>query len=145
MAVVAAAGIMWLARAYTFYFDEWDFIQSAPDWSWVSYLQPHNEHPSMVFKLIYSALLNTVGLRAYWPYMLVLLALHGTSAVLLFELVRRRAGDLLGLACAAMLLVLGAGFESATHARRAPIWLPSLENSAAANTAFAPAAGGIIR
>jgi amidase len=45
----------------------------------------------------------------------------------------------------ATLLVLGAGFESATHARRAPTWLPSLENSAAANTAFAPAAGGIIR
>jgi hypothetical protein len=111
MAVAAAAGILWLARAYTFYFDEWDFIQSAPAWSWVSYFQPHNEHPSMVFKLIYAALLNTVGLRAYWPYMLVLLALHGTSAALLFELVRRRAGDLVGLACAAMLLVLGAGWE----------------------------------
>jgi amidase len=45
----------------------------------------------------------------------------------------------------ATLLVLGAGFESATHARRAPTWLPSIENSAAANAAFAPVAGGIIR
>jgi hypothetical protein len=111
MAVVAAAGILWLSRAYTFYFDEWDFILSAPGWSWTSYLQPHNEHPSMLLKLIYAALLNTVGLRSYWPYMLVLLALHGASAVLLFELVRRRAGDFVGLACAAMLLVLGAGWE----------------------------------
>jgi hypothetical protein len=65
----------------------------------------------MVFKLIYLALLNSVGLRSYWPYMAVLLALHGASAVLLFELVRRRAGDLVGLACAAILLVLGAGWE----------------------------------
>lgn len=111
MAVVAAAGILWLARAYTFYFDEWDFILSAPGWSWISYLQPHNEHPSMVFKLVYSALLNTVGLHSYWPYMAVLMALHGAGAVLLFELVRRRAGDLVGLACAAVLLVLGAGWE----------------------------------
>ena len=111
MAVAAAAGILWLSRAYTFYFDEWDFILSAPGWTWISYLQPHNEHPSMVFKLIYSALLNTVGLHSYWPYMAVLMALHGASAVLLFELVRRRAGDLVGLACAAMLLVLGAGWE----------------------------------
>jgi hypothetical protein len=111
MAVAAGAGILWLSRAYTFYFDEWDFILSAPGWTWISYLQPHNEHPSMVFKLIYAALLNTVGLRSYWPYMVVLLALHGASAVLLFELVRRRAGDLVGLACAAMLLVLGAGWE----------------------------------
>jgi amidase len=45
----------------------------------------------------------------------------------------------------ATLLVLGAGFESATHARRVPTWLPSIENSAAANAAFAPVAGGIIR
>jgi len=111
IAVAAAAGILWLSRAYTFYFDEWDFILSAPGWTWISYLQPHNEHPSMVFKLIYSALLNTVGLHSYWPYMAVLMALHGASAVLLFELVRRRAGDLVGLACAAMLLVLGAGWE----------------------------------
>jgi hypothetical protein len=111
MAVAAAAGILWLSRAYTFYFDEWDFILSAPNWTWTSYLQPHNEHPSMILKLVYAALLNTVGLRTYWPYMLVLVALHMIGAVLLFELVRRRAGELVGLACAAMLLVLGAGWE----------------------------------
>jgi hypothetical protein len=111
LAVAAVAGILWLARGYTFYFDEWDFIQSAPEWTWTTYLQPHNEHPVMLTRLIYSALLSTVGLRSYVPYMLVLLALHAASAVLLFELVRRRAGDLVGLACAAMLLVLGAGWE----------------------------------
>jgi hypothetical protein len=44
--------------------------------------------------------------------MAVLLALHATSAVLLFELVRRRAGDLAGLACAALFLVLGAAWEN---------------------------------
>jgi len=111
MAIVAAAGILSLSRAYTFYFDEWDFILSAPGWSLTSYLQPHNEHPSMLFKVIYAALLNTVGLRSYWPYMLILVTLHAASALLLFELVRRRAGDLVGLASAAMLLVLGAGWE----------------------------------
>jgi len=112
MAVAAGAGILWLARAYTFYFDEWDFILSAPDSSWSWYLQPHNEHPSVIFKLLYSALLNTVGMRSYWPYMLVLMAVHLASALLLFELVRRRAGDLIGIACAAALLVLGAGWEN---------------------------------
>lgn len=111
LAILAAAGILWLSGVYTFYFDEWDFILSAPDWSWASILQPHNEHPVMLTRLIYAALLSTVGLRSYVPYMLVLLALHATSAVLLFELVRRRAGDLVGLAFAAALLVLGAGWE----------------------------------
>src|SRR5450759_5653817 len=104
LAVVAAATILWLSRGYTFYFDEWDFIQGAPNWSWTSYLQPHNEHPSILFKLIYAGLLNTVGMSSYVPYMAVLLALHAANAVLMFALVRRRVGDLLGIAAAAVLL-----------------------------------------
>jgi hypothetical protein len=111
-ALAGCAAILWLTHGYTFYFDEWTFILSAPDWDAVSYLQPHNVHPAMLPRLIYSAMLSTVGLRAYWPYMVVLLALHGATVILLFELVRRRAGDLVGLACAAILLVLGAGWEN---------------------------------
>jgi hypothetical protein len=110
-AVIVAAAILWLTRGYTFYFDEWEFIQTAPTWSWSTYLVPHNEHPSILFRLVYAALLNTVGLRSYVPYMAVLVALHAANAVLLFEVVRRRAGDLAGMACAASLLVLGAGWE----------------------------------
>jgi hypothetical protein len=112
MALVAAAAILWLSRGYTFYFDEWTYILTFPDWTWISYLQPHNEHPVMLPRLIYAALLATVGLRSYLPYMAVLLALHGASAVLLFELVRRRAGDIVGLASAAMFLLLGAAWEN---------------------------------
>jgi hypothetical protein len=110
-ALVACAAILWLSRGFTFYFDEWEFILSAPDWSFTSYLQPHNEHPAMLPRAIYALLLSTIGLRSYVPYMLVLLALHATSVVLLFELVRRRAGDLIGMACALLLLVIGAGWE----------------------------------
>jgi len=125
LAVVVAAAILWLSRGYTFYFDEWDFIQAAPDWSWTYYLQPHNEHPSILFKLVYAALLNTVGLRSYVPYMAVLLALHAANALLMFELVRRRAGDLLGIAAAAVLLVLGAGWEDILWAFQLA-WLASV-------------------
>jgi hypothetical protein len=66
----------------------------------------------MLTRLIYAALLATVGLRTYLPYMAVLLALHATSVVLLFELVRRHAGDLVALVCAAFLLMIGAGWEN---------------------------------
>jgi hypothetical protein len=111
-ALCICLAILWLARGYTFYFDEWDYILAAPDWTWVSYLEPHNVHPAMLHRLIYAALLNTVGMRSYLPYMVVLLALHATAAFLLFEVVRRRAGDLTGLAAAALLLVLGAGWEN---------------------------------
>ncbi|HEX9098126.1 MAG TPA: hypothetical protein VF956_01410 [Candidatus Dormibacteraeota bacterium] len=110
-AVVACAAILWLARGFSFYFDEWTVILPA-DTSWTIYLQPHNEHPAMLLRLIYALLLNTVGMRSYVPYMAVLLALHATTAVLLFELVRRRAGDLIGIAAAALLLVMGAAWEN---------------------------------
>jgi hypothetical protein len=111
-ALAISAAILLLTRGYTFYFDEWAFILTAPDWTATTYLQPHNGHPAMLTRLIYTLLLSTVGLRSYLPYMAVLLALHATNAVLLFEVVRRRAGDLVGIACAAMLLVLGAGWEN---------------------------------
>jgi hypothetical protein len=110
-ALVICAAILWPVRNYTFYFDEWDFILQAPTWTAVTYLQPHNEHPAMLPRLIYAALLDTAGLRTYVPYMAVLLVLHGANAVLVFEVVRRRAGELIGLACALLLLVLGAGWE----------------------------------
>lgn len=110
-ALLASVAILWLARSFTFYFDEWTFILSAPDWTWATYLQPHNVHPVMLTRAIYAALFATVGLHSYLPYMGVLLALHAASVVLLFEVVRRRAGDLVGLGAAALLIVLGAGWE----------------------------------
>lgn len=111
-ALLASVAILWLTRTFTFYFDEWTLILSAPDWSWATYLQPLNEHPVMLTRAIYAALFATVGLHSYLPYMAVLLALHAASVVLLFEVVRRRAGDLVALGAAALLLVLGAGWEN---------------------------------
>ena len=110
-ALVICAAILWMARTYTFYFDEWTFIIGSPDWNLASYFQPHNEHPAMALQAVYAVLLHTVGLRSYLPYMTLLLLLHATNAFLLFELVRRRAGDLVGIAAAALLLVLGAGWD----------------------------------
>jgi len=110
-AVAGSGAILWLSRTFNFYFDEWTFILPS-DASWTVYLQPHNEHPAMLLRLIYAVLLGTVGMRSYLPYMAVLLALHATSVVLLFELVRRRAGDVVAIAAALLLLVLGAGWEN---------------------------------
>ena len=124
-AIVVSAAILVLARNFTFYFDEWDFILTSPDWTLVTYLQPHNEHPSMLFRLVYAGLLGTVGLRSYVPYMAVVLTFHAANALLLFEVVRRRAGDLAGMAAAALLLVLGAGWEDLLWAFQLA-WLASI-------------------
>jgi hypothetical protein len=110
-AVIVGAALLWLTRGFTFYFDEWTFILPS-DGSWTQYLQPHNEHPSILPRLIYAALLNTVGMHSYLPYMAALLVLHAITVVLLFELERRRSGELVGLSAAFLLLVLGAGWEN---------------------------------
>jgi hypothetical protein len=124
-ALVVCAVILWLTRMYTFYFDEWTFITTAPDWTLATYFQPHNEHPSMLFRLLYVALLDSVGLRTYVPYMAVLMLGHLANVVLLFELVRRRTGELIGLSAALLLLVLGAGWEDLLWAFQIA-WLASV-------------------
>ena len=124
-ALIACAVILWLTRTYTFYFDEWTFISTAPDWTLATYFRPHNEHPAILFRLAYSALLDTVGLRSYLPYMAALVVAHAANVVLLFELVRRRSGDLVALAAALLLLVLGAGWEDLLWAFQMA-WLASV-------------------
>ena len=123
--LVVCAALLWLSRAYTFYFDEWSFITEAPDSTPVWFFQPHNEHPAVLFRVVYAALLNTAGLRTYLPYMAVLLVMHLANVVLLFELVRRRNGDLVGLAAAALLLVAGGGWEDLLWAFQMA-WLASV-------------------
>ena len=125
LALAGCAVLLWATRGFLFYFDEWSFILTAPDWTLATYFEPHNEHPSMLLRLIYAALLNTVGLRTYVPYMAVLYLFHFTNVVLLFELVRRRSGDLVALGAALLLLVLGAGWEDLLWAWQMA-WLASV-------------------
>ena len=110
-AVAICAAILWMARTYTFYYDEWTFIEQSPDWTFVSFFQPHNEHPTMLLRAFYAVMLHTVGLRSYIPYLVALLVLHVANVLMVFSLVRRRAGDLIAVGAAALFLVLGAGWD----------------------------------
>src|SRR5436190_157927 len=95
----------------TFYFDEWDFVLRRHRSTVGVFLEPHNEHFSLVPVIVYKILFATAGLDHYAPYRVVALLLHLTIAALVFVWVRRRAGDVLALAGATLLLFLGAGFE----------------------------------
>src|SRR5438105_8448340 len=123
--LVVCALLLWFTRTFTFYFDEWTFITTAPDWTFRTYFEPHNEHPVMLLRLVYTILLSTAGLRSYTPYMAVLLIAHLANVVLLFELVRRRAGEAVALAAALILLLLGAGWEDLLWAFQIS-WLASM-------------------
>ena len=108
----AAFGVLlFLGRNLIFFYDEWTLITQSPRWTLVSFFQPHNEHWSTLLKLTYEALLLTVGLRSYLPYLALALALHVASALLVFVLVRRRAGEVPALVACVLILLIGAGSE----------------------------------
>jgi hypothetical protein len=101
-----------------FFADEWEFIarRSRPAGLGDTirmYLRPHNEHWSTLPLLVYRAIFGVVGLKAYWPYLIVHLAAHVGLGLLLarrLRLDRVRVPAI--LLTTATFLLLGAGAEN---------------------------------
>lgn len=104
--------LLWLGRGLTFFSDEWAFIESRSLRDPSTWLPPHNEHWSTLPILVYRALVETVGLASYVPYLAVVVALHGLVVVLVFVAVRRASGPIVALGVAILLLCFGSGFEN---------------------------------
>ncbi|HEU5355909.1 MAG TPA: hypothetical protein VFU65_15660 [Actinocrinis sp.] len=111
LCAIAFTALLYATRNLDFYYDEWSFLDTAHQWTLRSYFLPHNEHWSTIPMLVYKVLLAINGAHSYLPFMAVVLLLHVTAAFLLFLVVRRRCGDLLGLIAGTILLFLGRGFE----------------------------------
>ena len=110
--VVGLPILLWLGRGLTFFSDEWAFIESRSLGDPGTWLPPHNEHWSTLPILLYRALVETVGITSYVPYLAVVVALHGVVVVLVYFLVRRSAGPIVGLGAAVLILFFGSGFEN---------------------------------
>src|ERR1700675_1991519 len=91
-AAVAGPILLWLGAGLTFFSDEWAFIEKRSLGDPSTWFPPHNEHWSTVPVLFYRALVETVGLGSYTPYLALLIALHVLVAGLVFVLVRRSCG-----------------------------------------------------
>jgi hypothetical protein len=114
-ALAAAASsllILGLGLGLTFFADEWAFIESRALGDPSTWLVPHYEHWSTLPVIVYTGLLETVGLRSYVPYLAVLLALHVACATLVFVLLRRSSGPIFALGGALVVLVFGTGSEN---------------------------------
>ena len=109
--VVAFGVTLYKTRHLDFYYDEWSFLNTAAHWHLHDYFVPHNEHWSTIPMLIYKVLLTVNGAHSYLPFLAVLLLLHVSVGFLLFLIVRRRSGDLLGLLAGGTMLFLGRGAE----------------------------------
>jgi hypothetical protein len=95
----------------TFFYDEWNFLMNRRDWTIGTFLEPHNEHLSLVPIAVYKLLFLTVGIDAYAPYRVAVLLAHLLCVALLFLLVRRRVGDLLALIVVLPILFLGTAWR----------------------------------
>ena len=112
LAVASIVTLVWLGRGLTFFSDEWAFITSRSLTDPATWWAPHNEHWSTLPVLAYRALVETVGLRSYVPYLLVIAVLHALVAWLVFRAVERRAEPMMALGAASIVLFFGAGFEN---------------------------------
>jgi hypothetical protein len=114
MYVVAIMNHQW------FYADEWEFIStrsrpplSEPGRVLNMLFTPHNEHWSTIPILIYRAVFGVVGLRGYWPYLILLYAFHLILVVLVVRLMKRCGVPVVGRCfAAAIFTVYGAGAEN---------------------------------
>jgi hypothetical protein len=116
MAAIAVLGfglLLWLGRGMTFFWDEWEFIETRSLGDPGTWLAPHNEHWSTLPILAYRALAETVGLGSYVPYLAVVALLHVAVVFAVYRLVRDSTGSGPLAVCAGLVVALfGSGFEN---------------------------------
>lgn len=108
---VAGIGLMYAGRHLTFFYDEWAFILTRRGGSVNTYLDPHNGHLVLFPVIVYKLLFGLVGLRHYWPYRLIEVALHLLCCWFVYVLARRRLGPALALAPLALILFMGTAWQ----------------------------------
>lgn len=108
-----AAGVMlYTGRGTTFFYDDWDYVDTKYGGGLHSLLVPHNQHLSLIPIAIYKVLFHVVGLNHYGVFRIVLVALGLATAALVFVLVSRRLGSWAALIAAALLLFMGASWPN---------------------------------
>jgi hypothetical protein len=112
MCLATAVWVLAQSGRFGYYGDEWDFITHAREWTFADYFVAHNEHWSTIPMVIWAVLLSWFGTTGYLPFMVPLVIAHIGAATLLFLIVRRRAGDLVALAGAALVLIVAQGAEN---------------------------------
>jgi hypothetical protein len=112
LAALALGVLIWLGLGMTFFSDEWAFIESRSLGDPGTWMTPHNEHWSTLPILLYRAMVETIGIGSYVPYLATVAVLHVIVAGLVFLLLERSSGPWFALAGATLVLFFGAGFEN---------------------------------
>jgi hypothetical protein len=103
---------MVFARETTFRGDDWNLIASRSLSDPIGLMRPFNEQwvavPAVIFRIMFAV----VGMHSYLPYLAILLLIHIVTAAAIWRIVSALAGTGPGLAAAAVVLFLGAGYEN---------------------------------
>ena len=111
-AATASIVLLAMGAGMTFFSDEWAFIEGRSLANVSDWFRPHNEHWSTLPVIVYRAMVETIGIGSYMPYLAVVVALHVGVAFLVYRLVRRRSGQELAFVMGLLVLLFGAGFEN---------------------------------
>ena len=111
--------LVWVNRNQWFSGDEWDLLarRGIVGSHELNIFQPHNEHWITIPILVYRALFSVFGVRTYYPYLLLMIAVQVLVAHLLWRLMLRVGVDpLIATAASAIFVVIGAGWENLVNA-----------------------------
>jgi hypothetical protein len=110
--VVAAAFLWHETRGTTLWSDEWHWALYRRENDLGTFLEPHNEHLSLVPLALYRLLFATAGLTDYAPYRALGIGGHIVCVTLVFAYASRRVGSLPALLAAALILFLGPAWQN---------------------------------
>ena len=103
--------LLYVGRWMLFWRDEWDFVFYRADPSPSSILAPFFDTLAAVPVVAYQTLLAVFGLRTYLPYLMLDWLAHFAIAFLLYRIIARRCGTLLGVVAGVSMVFHGSGFE----------------------------------
>jgi hypothetical protein len=112
--LIAAATLLllFIATKLSFYQDTWDFLLNRRTPSVDSLLVPHNEHIILAPALIEQLLLAVFGMTSAFPEYAVMTVALMVTAVLLYVYASRRVGGWPAVIAVALLLFVGAAWET---------------------------------
>jgi hypothetical protein len=113
IAVIAGGLLVWLGRGTTFWWDEWDFIGKRSLGDPATWFAPRNEHWVLLPTLVYRAIVETIGIGSYIPYLAAVAILHVAVVAGVYRLVRgATASGAMAVATGALIALFGSGFEN---------------------------------
>jgi hypothetical protein len=106
-----AVFILLLAKGSSFHTDDWSFVLARAGHSPGVFLEPHNEHLSLVPVTIYKVLLELVGLDHFEVFRLVLVLVNLAGAGVLLVLVARESEPVWALLATVPVALMGAAWS----------------------------------